>query len=83
MSIGTNVLCSNVTSLPEVGGDCAFYFNPYDPADICKEMEYVLDHPEEAEKKKQKYKEHLARFSTDAYIEKIRALFIQLIREAA
>jgi glycosyltransferase involved in cell wall biosynthesis len=30
MSSGTPVLCSNVTSMPEVGGDAPEYFDPYD-----------------------------------------------------
>lgn len=78
MAMGTTVICSNVTSLPEVGGDCVFYFNPYDPADICQQMEYVLKRPEEEEKKKEKYRAHLQQFSTDVYIDKICALFEEI-----
>jgi glycosyltransferase involved in cell wall biosynthesis len=29
---GTPLLCSNATSLPEVAGDAALYFNPHDPS---------------------------------------------------
>ena len=32
MSAGTPVVCSNATSLPEVGKDAALYFDPADPA---------------------------------------------------
>ena len=28
------LLCSNVTSLPEIAGNAALYFNPFDPTDI-------------------------------------------------
>jgi glycosyltransferase involved in cell wall biosynthesis len=28
MSCGTPVVCSNVSSLPEIGGDAAHYFDP-------------------------------------------------------
>jgi glycosyltransferase involved in cell wall biosynthesis len=28
------LLCSNITSLPEIAGDAALYFNPFKPADI-------------------------------------------------
>lgn len=31
---GTPLLCSNATSLPEVAGDAALYFNPHDPRDM-------------------------------------------------
>jgi glycosyltransferase involved in cell wall biosynthesis len=34
MSAGVPVLCSNVTSLPEVGGDAVLYFDPRKPAEI-------------------------------------------------
>jgi len=34
MATGTPVLTSNVTSLPEVGGEAPFYFDPHKPADI-------------------------------------------------
>ncbi|MCM8776082.1 MAG: glycosyltransferase family 4 protein, partial [Candidatus Omnitrophica bacterium] len=36
MASGTPVLTSNLTSLPEVAGDAAFYVDAYDPADIAK-----------------------------------------------
>ncbi len=32
------LLCSNITSLPEIAGDAALYFNPFDPADIAAEI---------------------------------------------
>ena len=32
MAAGTAVVCSNTTSLPEVGNDAALYFDPTDPA---------------------------------------------------
>jgi glycosyltransferase involved in cell wall biosynthesis len=34
MMLGTPVLTSNVSSLPEVGGDAALYVDPYDPRSI-------------------------------------------------
>lgn len=80
-SMGTTVLCSNVTSLPEVGGECAFYFNPYDPEDICRQMDYVLDHPEEVIKKKGGYECWLQQFSAEDYIRKTRALFLKIAKK--
>lgn len=38
MMLGVPVLCSNVTSLPEIGHDAVLMFNPYDPFDIVKNM---------------------------------------------
>ena len=37
-SMGTPVICSNVTSMPEVAGDAALLVDPYDVSDIKKAM---------------------------------------------
>ena len=42
MSCGKPVLCSNVTSLPEVAGDAALYFDPRKPEDITRCIERIL-----------------------------------------
>lgn len=42
MSVGTPVVTSSVTSLPEVTGDTAMLVNPYNISDITKGMEEVL-----------------------------------------
>lgn len=40
---GTPVACSNTSSLPEVGGDFAFYFNPENEFDIANKIEAALN----------------------------------------
>jgi glycosyltransferase involved in cell wall biosynthesis len=45
MSIGKPVLCSNSTSLPEVAGDAALYFDPRRPLDIVKCLERITSDP--------------------------------------
>ena len=45
MAAGVPVLCSNVTSLPEVGGDAVLYFDPRIPADIAKTLDRVVNEP--------------------------------------
>jgi glycosyltransferase involved in cell wall biosynthesis len=42
MSTGTPVLCSNVTSLPEVGGDAPAYFDPLDVDSMANALRSVL-----------------------------------------
>lgn len=42
MAVGTPVLTSNVTSLPEVVGDSALTVNPYNTADIAAGLEILL-----------------------------------------
>ena len=48
MARGRPVLCSNVTSLPEVAGDAAALFDPTDPREIAAAMASVLQDPEAA-----------------------------------
>jgi glycosyltransferase involved in cell wall biosynthesis len=42
MEHGTPVATSNISSMPEVGGDAAVYFDPYDVDDIAKTIDQVL-----------------------------------------
>jgi len=43
MACGTPTIISNVSSLPEVGGDAVLYCNPYDIEDIKNKIEMVLN----------------------------------------
>lgn len=43
MACGTSVITSNVSSLPEVGGDAVVYCNPYDVDDIRDKIELVIN----------------------------------------
>ena len=81
MAAGVPVLCSNVTSLPEVGGEAVFYFDPYDPEDICRKMEYVREHPEEVEKKLGKVPEQLSRFDLEHYLSGLLNVFEKAVSE--
>jgi glycosyltransferase involved in cell wall biosynthesis len=45
MAAGAAVLTSNVSSLPEVGGDAVAYADPYDVPDIARQLELLLDDP--------------------------------------
>ncbi len=38
---GSLVVCSNTSSLPEVGAELAFYADPLSPEDICHQMERI------------------------------------------
>lgn len=43
MKYGCPVVTSNVSSLPEVGGDAALYVNPLDVNDIAKNIELIIN----------------------------------------
>ena len=43
MAGGVPVVTSNLSSMPEVGGEAAVYVDPYDPADIAQKVVRVLE----------------------------------------
>lgn len=45
MAAGAAVITSNISSLPEVGGDAVAYVDPHDPASISAELERLLASP--------------------------------------
>lgn len=46
MQFGKPVICSNVTSLPEVAGDAALYFDPRKPEEIVRSLEKIMGNKE-------------------------------------
>jgi glycosyltransferase involved in cell wall biosynthesis len=44
MYYGKPVILSRCTSLPEIGGDCAYYFDNFDPAHMQEVLVKSLDH---------------------------------------
>lgn len=49
-SCGTKVVCSNTTSLPEIGGNIAYYFNPKDTDSIANSILVCLEDNSESRK---------------------------------
>lgn len=62
MAVGTPVVCSDATSLPEVGGEAALYFDPKRPDTIAAALSRLLDDPGLAEGLVAKGRERLAAF---------------------
>ncbi|MFU2209470.1 glycosyltransferase [Solidesulfovibrio sp. C21] len=62
MAVGTPIVCSDVTSLPEVGGDAALYFDPRRPDAIVAALTRLLDEPGLAEELVRKGRERLGVF---------------------
>jgi glycosyltransferase involved in cell wall biosynthesis/SAM-dependent methyltransferase len=62
MAVGTPIVCSDVTSLPEVGGDAALYFDPRRPDDIVAAINRLLDTPGLAGELAARGRERLAAF---------------------
>lgn len=68
------VVCSNVSSLPEVGGDAVVTFDPTSPENISGVIKYVLENPEIQEKMILSGKEQVKKFSWDKHCQKIISL---------
>lgn len=71
-SCGIPVLTSNVSSLPEVGGDAAVYVDPYDVEDICNGIVKITGDASLAQAMRQKGYENAKRFSWERSAEILR-----------
>lgn len=63
MYYGCPVITSNVSSLPEAGGDAALYVDPENVSDIAEKMEKVLGSDSLRKEMIEKGKEHVKKFS--------------------
>jgi len=63
MACGTPVVCSNASSLPEVGGDAARYFDPYDVAAMAEAIRVVWTDADLRAEMREQGLEQAARFS--------------------
>lgn len=66
MATGIPVSSSNATSLPEVAGDCAVYFDPLDPAEMAKAIETSLDRSVDTQRRAASGRERAAQFTLAA-----------------
>ena len=74
------VITTRVSSLPEVGGDAAFYIdNPYDTEALCEQLRMVLTlSPKQKAMTKKKMQVQLEKFSWEKNAEEIMRLFKRL-----
>lgn len=68
---GCPVVCSNVASLPEVGGDSVMYCDPYDKADIYQKIATLMREDTLRETLRQKGYENIKRFSWEQSAKKM------------
>lgn len=61
------LLCSNATSLPEVAGDAALFFDPYNPDDIAATIEKFYNNKDYPKQLVEKGTEQLKSFSWQKY----------------
>jgi glycosyltransferase involved in cell wall biosynthesis len=63
MACGCPIVCSNVTSIPEVVGDSTLFFNPHDPEDIARCILKLLSDEDSANRLRKKGAERAKKFS--------------------
>jgi glycosyltransferase involved in cell wall biosynthesis len=63
MAVGTPVVCSNTSSLPEVAGDAAIFFPPQDQYALARAMENLIQNPSIAEQLRRKGFEQTRQFT--------------------
>ena len=75
---GTPVACSNTSSLPEVGGDVAKYFDPTDAESIARTLEGAID---DKGKYDQKIQDWASKFTWESSARQIREIAAELAAE--
>ncbi len=78
MACGTPVVCSNNSSLPEVVGDAAYMFDPYEEKQIGDAMEKVLYDDTLADALIERGYKRAAMFTPDKIVDRTKAAFERL-----
>ncbi len=68
MNCGTPVICSNASSLSEVGGEAVEYFNPRDAEELAKKIKLLLNNENLRQEFIRKGKERAKKFSWEEFI---------------
>lgn len=72
------VLCSNTSSLPEVGGDAAMYFSPEDGKQLLEKVDALLSDPALREQYIQRGAERVREFTWDRTAQRTRAFYARV-----
>jgi glycosyltransferase involved in cell wall biosynthesis len=75
MACGAPVACSGTSSLPEVGGDAALYFDPNSEDSIADTLRQLLSEPDLRSELAQRGLERAAQFSWDRAAEETKAVY--------
>lgn len=81
VSLGKTVLCSNTSSMPEVGGDAAEYCNPYDLESIEAGIETLAQNDEWRRQLEKRTAAQAAGFGYSKAAEKIMSVYRALLNE--
>jgi glycosyltransferase involved in cell wall biosynthesis len=78
MQLGTPVLTSRVSSLPEVAGDAALLVNPYEVSDIARGIRKIVEDTDLRAELSTRGRTQAAIFSVERYSERVAQLYASL-----
>ena len=81
MKLGCPVITSNVSSMPEAGGDAALYVDPKDVQDIAKKLEKVLSDSKLRSEMVEKGKKQVQKFSWEKTARQTLAILEEVAKE--
>jgi len=81
MACGCPVICSNTTSLPEVGGNASYYINPYYKDELEKGIKKVLENPELRKKMIKKGLKQAKKFSWEKTANHVIKIYQNIMKE--
>jgi glycosyltransferase involved in cell wall biosynthesis len=75
MQLGTPVLTSNTSSLPEVAGDAALLVDPYDPSTIAEALRALDGDTALRDRLAQEGLQQAGRFTAPRYVERLTGMY--------
>jgi glycosyltransferase involved in cell wall biosynthesis len=78
LTVGTPVATSNISSLPEVGGDAALYFDPYCVEDMANKINVLLHEGGVVAKLNERRDKQLDKFSVQEITKKVNSIYFEL-----
>jgi glycosyltransferase involved in cell wall biosynthesis len=75
LAVGIPIATSNISSMPEVGGDAALYFDPYNIGDMADKINLLLHDNKTVTKLKENRKKQLDKFSIKSVSENVNEIY--------
>ena len=79
LNVGIPVVTSNISSMPEAGGDAAAYINPLQPSEIGHTLRQILENPKLANEMRHKGFAQALRFREDRVAHNVHEIYHQLL----
>ena len=81
MSVGTPVICSNTSSLPEIAGEAALLINPYDIAEMAAAMDRLTTDKDLQQGLRLKGLEQVKKYSWDKMVEETLKVYEEVLSQ--